>query len=165
MTAIGTPFALMAAGRFIFGFGEETLLICVLAGVAQWFTAERAALSMSLLFSIARVGSYAADISPRWAAPLYAAGWQPPLILAAGITGASLLAAIAFWLIDRYRAGGGRRAPRSSSCGHPQVQPLILVHPRPQRAVRLGVLPLPLDFRDPVLPGCQAPEPGRRPGR
>ncbi len=107
MTAIGTPFALMAAGRFIFGFGEETLLICVLAGVAQWFTAERAALSMSLLFSIARVGSYAADLSPRWAAPLYAAGWRPPLILAAGITAASLLAAIAFWLLDRHRPARG----------------------------------------------------------
>ena len=106
MTAIGTPFALMATGRFIFGFGEETLLICVLAGVAQWFTAERAALSMSLLFSIARVGSYMADLSPRWAAPLYAAGWRPPLVLAAGITAASLLAATLFWLIDRYRAPG-----------------------------------------------------------
>jgi MFS family permease len=106
MTAIGTPFALMATGRFIFGFGEETLLICVLAGVAQWFTAERAALSMSLLFSIARVGSYMADLSPRWAAPLYAAGWRPPLILAAGITAASLVAATLFWLIDRYRAPG-----------------------------------------------------------
>jgi MFS family permease len=106
MTAIGQPFALMAAGRFIFGFGEETLLICVLAGVAQWFTAERAALSMSLLFSVARVGSYMADLSPRWAAPLYAAGWRPPLILAAAITGASLVAATAFWLLDRYRAPG-----------------------------------------------------------
>ena len=67
----------------------------MLAGVAQWFTAERAALSMSLLFSVARVGSYMADLSPRWAAPLYAAGWRPPLILAAAITGASLLAATA----------------------------------------------------------------------
>jgi MFS family permease len=41
MTAIGQPFALMAAGRFIFGFGEETLLICVLAALAQWFGAAR----------------------------------------------------------------------------------------------------------------------------
>jgi MFS family permease len=106
MTAIGLPFALMVAGRFIFGFGEETLLICVLAGVAQWFTAERAALSMSLLFSVARVGSYMADLSPRWAAPLYAAGWRPPLVLAAAITGGSLIAATLFWLIDRYRAPG-----------------------------------------------------------
>jgi MFS family permease len=110
MTAVGEPFALMAAGRFIFGFGEETLLICVLAGVAQWFTAERAALSMALLFSMARVGSYMADLSPRWAAPLYAAGWRAPLILAAGVTGASLLAAIAFWLLDRHRAPGRRAA-------------------------------------------------------
>jgi MFS family permease len=106
MTAIGLPFELMVAGRFIFGFGEETLLICVLAGVAQWFGAQRSALSMSLLFSVARVGSYMADLSPRWAAPLYQAGWRPPLVLAAAITAASLAAAVAFWLIDRYRAPG-----------------------------------------------------------
>jgi MFS family permease len=106
MTAIGEPFALMAAGRFIFGFGEETLLICVLAGVAQWFSAGRAALAMSLLFSIARVGSYMADVSPRWAAPLYADGWRPPLVMAAGLTAASLVAAIALLWLDRYRAPG-----------------------------------------------------------
>ncbi|HZZ87903.1 MAG TPA: MFS transporter [Caulobacteraceae bacterium] len=107
MTAIGQPFALMAAGRFIFGFGEETLLICVLAGVAQWFTPQRAALAMSLLFSVARIGSYSADLSPRWAAPLYEAGWRPPLVLAATVTGVSLAAATAFWLLDRYRPTTG----------------------------------------------------------
>jgi MFS family permease len=107
MTAIGEPFGLMVAGRFIFGFGEETLLICVLAGVAQWFSAGRAALAMSLLFSVARVGSYMADISPRWAAPLYAQGWRPPLILAAALTAASLVAAILFLAIDRHRPSGG----------------------------------------------------------
>jgi predicted MFS family arabinose efflux permease len=62
---------------------------------------------MSLLFSVARVGSYAADLSPTWAAPLYAAGWRPPLALAAGITAASLVAATLLWLLDRYRAPGG----------------------------------------------------------
>jgi MFS family permease len=66
---------------------------------------------MSLLFSIARVGSYMADVSPRWGAPLYAAGWRPPLEMAAGLTAVSLLAAIAFLWLDRYRAPG--EAPAS----------------------------------------------------
>lgn len=103
LTAVGEPFALMAFGRLLFGIGEETLLICLLAGVAQWFTAKSAALAMSLLFSTARIGSYMADISPRWAAPLYAQGWRPPLELAALLTGLSLVAAFGFLLIDRHR--------------------------------------------------------------
>ncbi|HVM99304.1 MAG TPA: MFS transporter [Caulobacteraceae bacterium] len=109
LTAVGEPFALMATGRFIFGFGEETLLICVLTGVAQWFSAKRAALAMSLLFSMARVGSYAADVSPRWAPQFYAGGWRPPLMLAAGLTAVSLAAAVALLLIDRYRGPASRR--------------------------------------------------------
>jgi MFS family permease len=111
LTAVGQPFALMAFGRLLFGIGEETLLIALLAGVAQWFTARRAALAMSLLFSTARIGSYAADISPNWAAPLYT-GWQPPLWLAALFTGLSLIAAAGFVLIDRYRPS--REATRAA---------------------------------------------------
>jgi MFS family permease len=103
MTAIGEPFGLMLAGRFCFGFGEETLLIALLAGVAQWFEAAGAALAMSLLFSLARVGSYLADISPAWAPGLYAAGWRPPLWLASGLTAASFVAALAYWSLDRSR--------------------------------------------------------------
>jgi len=103
LTAIGEPFGLMLLGRFLFGIGEETLLIALLAGVAQWFEAAGAALAMSLLFSLARVGSYMADISPRWAAGLYAGGWSPPLWLAAGLTAISLAAAMAYASIDRRR--------------------------------------------------------------
>jgi MFS family permease len=103
LTAIGEPFGLMLLGRFLFGIGEETLLIALLAGVAQWFEASGAALAMSLLFSLARVGSYMADISPRWAAGLYAAGWSPPLWLAAGFTAISLLAALTYASLDRRR--------------------------------------------------------------
>src|SRR6185437_4079990 len=87
-------------GRLLFGIGEETLLIALLAGLAQWFSAGGGtALAMSLFFSLARVGSYAADISPRWARDFYQHGWQPQLWLAAGITSASLVAAICYRLL------------------------------------------------------------------
>jgi MFS family permease len=111
MTAFGEPFGLMVLGRFLFGFGEETLLIALLAGVAQWFEAGGAAFAMSLLFSLARVGSYLADVSVRWAPGLYAGGWRPPLWLAAGLTAISLAAAAAYWLLDgrhRRTSTGGR---------------------------------------------------------
>ena len=104
LTAIGEPFSLMVLGRFLFGIGEETLLIALLAGIAQWFEAAGAAFAMSLLFSVARIGSYMADISPTWAAGLYARGWSPPLSLAATLTGISLVAAFAYLLLDRRRA-------------------------------------------------------------
>jgi MFS family permease len=100
LTAIGEPFGLMVLGRFLFGIGEETLLIALLAGVAQWFEAAGAAFAMSLLFSVARIGSYMADISPRWASSLYAGGWSPPLWLAAVLTAVSLAAALAYLSLD-----------------------------------------------------------------
>jgi MFS family permease len=109
-TAIGTPFGIMVCGRLLFGIGEETLLIALLAGLAQWFSAGGTALAMALFFSFARIGSYAADISPRWAHVLYAKGWQPPLWLAAGITGVSFGAAILYALVDRKAALGTPQA-------------------------------------------------------
>jgi MFS family permease len=104
LTAVGEPFGLMVFGRLLFGVGEETLFISLLAGFAQWFSAGGGgALAMALFFSMARVGSYGADVSPRWAAGVYAGGWRPPLELAAVLTGISLVAAIAYLRVDRYR--------------------------------------------------------------
>jgi len=111
LTAVGEPFSIMVTGRLLFGVGEETLLIALLAALAQWFSVGAAALAMSLFFSLARVGSYMADISPRWAAPLYDQGWQPPLILAAGLTGVSLIAALIFMVLDKGRTQAKSRVP------------------------------------------------------
>jgi len=112
LTAAGDPYALMVAGRLIFGVGTETLYIALLVGLSQWFATGGAALSIALFFSMARVGSYFADISPRWAASAYADGWQTPLWLAAGFTGAGVIAAFGYWLLDRrYGALIGRSPP------------------------------------------------------
>jgi len=90
----------MWAGRLVFGIGEGTIFISLVAGVAQWFSRSGVALAMALFLSLARVGSFALDVSPSWARPLYDGGWQPPLWLGAGITGIGLLAAITFRLLD-----------------------------------------------------------------
>jgi MFS family permease len=103
LTAWGEPFWVMATGRLLFGIGEETLLIALLAGLARWFSGGSAGLAMSLLFSLARVGSYMADVSPSWAGALYRGGWRPPLVLAAVLTGLSLAASIAFALMEPHR--------------------------------------------------------------
>jgi MFS family permease len=106
LTAIGTPYELMVAGRFIFGVSEGAIFIALVAGLAQWFSRRGIALATALYLSLARVGSYAVDTSTAWARPLYEGGWQRPLWLGAGITLAGFAAAMIFyWLDRRYRPG------------------------------------------------------------
>jgi MFS family permease len=103
MTAVGSPYELMWAGRFVFGVSEGAIFISLVAGVAQWFSRRGVALAISLFLSLARVGSFTLDTSPTWARPLYDAGWQRPLWLGAAITGAGLVAALVFRLLDAWR--------------------------------------------------------------
>ncbi len=114
LTAIGTPYGLMWAGRFVFGISEGAIFISLMAGVAQWFSRSGIALAAALFLSLARVGSYSLDKSPTWARSLYEAGWQPPLWLGAAITGAGLLAALGFLVLDRMLPrAASLRAPRT----------------------------------------------------
>ena len=105
LTAIGDPFMMMVAGRLLFGLGNETLYIALMVLLAQWFHAGGGALAIAMFFSVARVGSYAADTSTSWAAPIYAMGWQAPLWLAAALTGLGAATALGLWLIDRRLVG------------------------------------------------------------
>ena len=108
LTAIGEPYALMVAGRFIFVISEGGIFIALVAGLAQWFSRSGIALATALYLSLARVGSYAVDTSTAWAHSLYERGWQPPLWLGAGITAAGLAAAASYYAIDRrYRPETG----------------------------------------------------------
>jgi MFS family permease len=103
LTAIGAPYELMWIGRFVFGVSEGAIFISLVAGVALWFSRRGIALAAALFLSLARVGSFSLDTSPSWARSLYDAGWQQPLWLGAGITGAGLVAAVAFRLLDSRR--------------------------------------------------------------
>ncbi|MFM5883957.1 MAG: MFS transporter [Novosphingobium sp.] len=111
LTAIGDPYALMLAGRLLFGLGNETLYIALLVGIAQWFHRGGGALAIALFFSMARVGSYSADKSTSWFADVYAAGWQAPLWLAAGLTALGVITAALYLAIDR-------RLPHLRAAGH-----------------------------------------------
>jgi MFS family permease len=104
LTAIGEPYELMVAGRFIFGISEGGIFIALVAGLAQWFPRSGIALATALYLSLARVGSYAADTSTAWAHSLYQGGWQPPLWLGTAITAIGFAAAgVYYWLDVRYR--------------------------------------------------------------
>jgi MFS family permease len=49
-----------------------------------------------LTLSLARLGSWSADLSTVFAKPLYDQGWQPPLILALALAALSFAAAVAY---------------------------------------------------------------------
>jgi MFS family permease len=111
LTAIGNPYELMVAGRFIFGISEGAIFIALVAGLAQWFSRSGIALATSLYLSLARVGSYGENTSPAWAHSLFERGWQAPLWLGTGITIIGFIAAlIYFWVDKHHRPGAGAAA-------------------------------------------------------
>jgi MFS family permease len=100
LTAWSGDFITMVAGRFLFGTGAETMAVAVTVSLGIWFARGGVALAFALSLSIARAGSYAADLSPVWAGQVYDRGWQAPLVLAVGFAVLSMLAAIAYRWID-----------------------------------------------------------------
>ena len=106
LTAVGNPYELMVAGRFLFGVSEGAIFIALLAGLAQWFSRGGIALAASLYLSLARVGSYLENTSTAWAHSLFERGWQAPLWLGTGVTIAGLIAALVFYCVDRRALAG-----------------------------------------------------------
>jgi MFS family permease len=102
LTALGSPYELMVAGRFIFGISEGAIFIALIAGLTQWFARGGIALATAIYLSLARAGSYAVDTSTAWARPFYERGWQPPLWLGTAITVIGLIAAACFYWLDRH---------------------------------------------------------------
>lgn len=105
VTSLTSSFPVMAAGRLIFGLGAESMIVAVTAALGQWFVGRQLGFAFGVNLSIARAGSYAADMSPTWAHALYEKGWQEPLFLAAGLTAFSLAAAAAYFVFERFTEG------------------------------------------------------------
>lgn len=110
LTALGSEFAVMVAGRLLFGLGAETMIVGITVALAQWFVGRYFALFFALSLSLGRLGSYLADRSPSFAKPLYEQGWQPPMWLAAGFAALAVAGAIAYWVVDRREASRGTLA-------------------------------------------------------
>jgi MFS family permease len=101
ITAASPSFPVMAAGRLIFGLGAESMIVAITVAIGQWFVGRQLGFAFGVNLSIARAGSYAADMSPTWFKSFYDAGWQPPLWLAAGFMAASVAAAFVYYLLER----------------------------------------------------------------
>ena len=104
LTAASGSFPLMALGRLLFGLGAESMIVAVTVVLGQWFVGRQLGFAFGVNLSIARAGSYAADLSPTFARPLYES-WQPPLWLAVAVMGAGVVAAVAYFVMERSAEG------------------------------------------------------------
>jgi MFS family permease len=122
VTALGSQFPVMAAGRLLFGLGAESMIVAITVAFAQWFSGRHFALFFALNISVSRLGSYLADRSPSFARSLYEQGWQPPLWLAVAFAAIALAGTLGYWLADRREARRGTLAippaPERIEWGH-----------------------------------------------
>jgi MFS family permease len=115
LTALSPGFGGMALGRLLFGIGGETFGIAVMAGIVKYFSGQNLAFAMGSVLAIARSGSFSADMSPTWFSGAYAAGWQPPLIIAVVFAALSLAGTIGYWWLDRRNRSSASAAPGGSA--------------------------------------------------
>jgi MFS family permease len=106
VTAMSPAFPVMAAGRLIFGLGTESMIVAITVAIGQWFVGRQLGFAFGVNLSIARAGSYTADMSPSWFGSFYARGWQPPLWLSVAFAAICVVACAAFYLIE---VGAARR--------------------------------------------------------
>ena len=99
LIAFGSKFEIMMAGRFVLGLGSEPLIVAVTTALAKWFKGKELSFAMGINLMIARFGSFAADNTRSWAAPLYSS-WQPVLLLAAAIGTIAVITALLYWYLE-----------------------------------------------------------------
>ncbi len=104
VTALSPLFPVMAAGRLIFGLGAESMIVAVTVAIGQWFVGRQLGFAFGVNLSIARAGSYCADLSTTWLKGLYDAGWQPPLLFAVAMSAVAVVGCIVYYGLDRYLA-------------------------------------------------------------
>ena len=100
LNAVSSELWVMLSARFLLGIGAEPLIVAITCALAKWFKGKELAFAFGVNLTIARLGSYAADLSPTWADFAYEGGWQPPLMIAAGIGLLCLLGAIFYGILE-----------------------------------------------------------------
>ncbi len=101
MTWASGSFVLMAVGRLVFGLGAESMIVAITASLGQWFKGKQLGFAFGINLAIARAGSFAADWSPTWGKRFFDAGWQGPLLVAVGFGVVALIAALAYFVVER----------------------------------------------------------------
>ena len=100
LNAISSEFWVMLIARALLGIGAEPLIVAISCALAKWFKGKELAFAFGVNLTIARLGSYTADLSPTWAGFAYEGGWQPPLVIAAVIGGLCVVGAIFYGILE-----------------------------------------------------------------
>src|SRR6185295_4572539 len=106
LTAATPYFPVLAFGRLVFGGGAEAMIVAITVAIGQWFVGRQLGFAFGVNLSIARAGSYLADMSPTWFKSFYDAGWQPPLMLAAAFSIIAVAGCLVYYFLER---SAGRR--------------------------------------------------------
>lgn len=99
LTAFSPLFQVMAAGRFVFGMGAESLIVAITAAVAKWFKGKELSFALGLNLMLARFGSWLAQNSPSWAHSAYN-NWQGPWLIGVCFVSLCVLGPIAYWIME-----------------------------------------------------------------
>jgi MFS family permease len=100
LNAVSSELHMMLAARTLLGIGAEPLIVAISCALAKWFKGKELAFAFGVNLTIARLGSYTADLSPTWAGAAYEGGWQPPLVIAAVIGGLCVVGAIVYGILE-----------------------------------------------------------------
>ncbi len=118
ITAVAGKLWLMAAGRFIFGTGAESLVVGGTVALARWFKGKELSFAFGINLTICRLGSFAALNSPTWARAAYA-NWRGPFLISVGFAALCVVGAIVYWALEVY-------AERNYHLGEPSTDKVIL---------------------------------------
>jgi len=99
VTVSSGEFYVMAAGRLIFGLGAESMIVAVTTALARWFRGKELSFAFGLNLTLARLGSFAADWSPTWAAGAFDQ-WRGPLLIALVFAVVSAIGAAVYWILE-----------------------------------------------------------------
>ena len=99
LTAFSPLFPVMAAGRFVFGMGAESLIVAITAAVAKWFKGKELSFALGLNLMLARFGSWLAQNSPTWAHSAYNS-WQGPWLIGVAFVSLCVAGPIAYWIME-----------------------------------------------------------------
>jgi MFS family permease len=86
-------------GRLLFGMGSEPLIVAQSAILARWFRGKELALSFGIALTVSRLGTLFTFNSEALIAERF--GWRSALWMAAALCGASLLANLAYNVLDK----------------------------------------------------------------
>src|SRR5579862_2085971 len=99
MTAFGSTFPLMAAGRFVYGMGAESLIVGITTAVAKWFKGKELSFALGINLMIARGGTFLAQNSPSWAKGAYNY-WQNPWLIGVGFVALCVVGAVGYYMLE-----------------------------------------------------------------